>query len=238
MESRKRRMNEAFGNHEAWCLSVMYSPPLHHEEREDKKENTRPRLVVAFLGQADEESPPTSSLFEEKYFEFCPPQLKLVGGLRSLIGELIDDSTDRKPNRILNDPVENFLTFMYLFLHFSAPPSSNEDHDATLNEEEKMRSRIADQATEKIRSCFRITESPNGKTIFDVPGGMGQIFVLELLQRLRMYSQSHLPVNKTHLEIIAAFVSADFIFNFDSDVIARGVGGCLSQSPHPLTRVS
>jgi len=92
MESKKRRINEAFGNLFSRSLVLCHSlPPLLHE---DKKENTRPRLVVAFLGQADEESPPTSSLFEEKYFEFCPPQLKLVGGLRSFIGELTDDCVD------------------------------------------------------------------------------------------------------------------------------------------------
>jgi len=152
--------------------------------------------VLAFLGQEDEEVPKTASLFEQKYFELCPPHLKSVGGLRAFIEGLLDT---KKP--WAEDGVPRALTLMYLIIHFHSPAleasraQCNEDHpNSALEEEEVTRSKIATTATETLQFCL------DNQTLAAIPGYMPMLFLLELLPHLSTHSPDQLGLDEAAFE--------------------------------------
>ena len=190
---RKRKRGKAFGTSASQpcklCLNFAHPNPGNiRTPQPPNKLETDP-----FVGLNDEDKPPTCSLFEEKYFESSPPHLNRVGGLRTLIAEMMTmGKTDEKLAKKDTAGHDRVLGFMFLYLHFSS---------SVAEENKELKTRISSLAAEQIKHWA----SSQKIRCSDGTNSMIQLFLHELMKRVSsaIQNQNHqLPVNSTELALI------------------------------------
>ena len=187
MERKKRKLGEALGTLQHRTFGLCSHPhPGNSTTRNSFK--TDP-----FFGLSDEDTPAACSLFDEKFFESCPPHLNRVGGLRTLITELLCE--DGKRSKATAPELDSIVGYFYL--HFS---SVDEEEDTS------MRTRISSAAAEKIMQCVS-----QKAFCIDSTNTMIEHFLCEMMTRVRTAIQNHL-MNPTDgvliLDVSCSYITA------------------------------